>query len=135
MSQDMYRDIVADGGQFEKSTQPPKSPKKTKTSIVDNTSLFQLQTPLRLSMMENNRIYCEYMMDSKTRTDKLATVDDNKSQNFDSTPLVGARNYAPVGSNAHANPDRIAKLSNERVKIELTKEFFSKPEHYINGRS
>jgi len=91
---------------------------------------FNIGVPLRISNTIDDKLYVEYMMDSFSKTNKLAVLGDARSINFNPEQLESSRNYAEVGNNYSANPDLPPKLSNEKVKAELTREYFQDPEFY-----
>lgn len=105
--------------------------KKSKTSYINNSRMFEIQVPLELKASINDRAYVEYILSSSnTKANKLAAVGDSGSNSYKNSELVGATNYAKVPHNHFADPTKKMRLSNEKVKFELTKEYFANPEHY-----
>jgi len=92
---------------------------------------FDLFTPVRLSSELDEKMYVEYMLNSSSRVDKIAKIGDYRSVDFTADELVAQRVYAQVGNNfSSASPDRMAKQSNEHVKMNLAKAYYNNPQEY-----
>jgi len=92
---------------------------------------FDLFTPVRLSSELDEKMYVEYMLNSSSRVDKIAKIGDYRSSDFTAGELVAERAYAQVGNNFFsASPDMVAKQSNEHVKMNLAKSYYSNPQEY-----
>ena len=118
---------------FSEKAKKPK-PIKIKKDL-QNSSRFKVPIPVRISSLSDDKLYSEYKYTthSKTKTNRLATINDFRSKSFNPNSLVASKNYAPIGTNWMNDPTEKPKLSNEKVKIELTKEYFSNPHYYTES--
>lgn len=58
--------------------------KKSKTSYINNSRMFEIQVPLELKASINDRAYVEYILSSSnTKANKLAAVGDSGSNSYD----------------------------------------------------
>jgi hypothetical protein len=121
---------MANRTQRNQSTPQQIQQKQEEKADLTPKGFFDLNAPIRISNEFDDKTYVEYMMDSHTRTGKLAVINDARSKRFDPNNLVSQRNFADLGSNYSSNPDLIAKISNEKVKVELAKEYFQNPKVY-----
>jgi len=107
----------------------PNSQGKQQQQSEENKkdSLFGYSIPIRMANTIDDKLYVEYMMDSYAKVNKLAFLGEARSKDFNPDYIVSPNSYAEVGNNYNANPDANPKLSNEKVKVELTREFYQNP--------
>ena len=114
-----------------KKTQQQQKPTKVdiKTSYKDSMR-FEVYPPIR--MKRGGAEWMEYMIDgSASRTNKLATIDNYSNDAF--KEISSSNNFADIATNKHEEPNLKPKLSNEKVKIELAREFIQDPQFYTTA--
>jgi len=114
-----------------KPKKPKEQPQRANIPFAQKSKMFEVPTPVRINVKSKEGV--EYLIYGTTaKINKLATVRDFRSRNF-SERLASSKNFADTAFNYYEDPLKKAKLSNERVKIELTKEYLQDPEYYTSA--
>ena len=109
----------------------PTQPQTTIPTEDYVSKRFEAVAPIRLDTNSDN--YVEYLLGGKARKiNKIGVVGEFGGRFFKKEDLVAKDNFADVGSNIYADANRATLESNERVKLELTKEYLIDPQGHTS---
>ncbi|MCK9490730.1 MAG: hypothetical protein M0Q24_01460 [Sulfurimonas sp.] len=79
----MSREYFDNDNQYKGKDNTQEKTKKSKTSYINNSRMFEIQVPLELKASINDRAYVEYILSSSnTKANKLAAVGDSGSNSY-----------------------------------------------------